>query len=384
MTDSPVQPTTPVIAPLPIPTTQPSRFWRRATVITLGIYTLILLAWLGFQVVALANGRIQPPMTAEDATELAIAQADRILGLLEVVLGIIGLLLPLGLGVVVYIYNQSRATIEENRTTILRLTEQTYSATRDAARSAEIVEELRGRVGVALNAAEEAVKRDKERDIQTTALQESINKQRSQIDIDRITAEKRDERRDEQAQTLQERIEQQRQMVESQRADLVMLQNNIQMAYDQTLALRRQMKVFDVILTIREYEVTLLSDEQSSVSQAMLRLIQMTLNEEDEDEEESVESQIVRRREAVHALATLCYSPHRDAQWLPQLMARVIQHLEQIAETESIPSVRTEARRALRDFNGSSGLNGNKNGATPTRAPRKAKVTASDSPTNAD
>lgn len=383
MIDSPLPPVQ-QSAPVPIPlqaSTEPNRFWRRATIFTLGVYILILLAWLVLQVIALANGQSQPPMTVQDATDLAIAQADRILGLLEVVLGIIGLLLPLGLGVVVYIYNQSRATIEENRTTITRLSEQTYSATRDAARSAEIIEDLRGRVAVALEAAEEAVKRDKERDTQTTALQTSINKQRQQIDTDRIEAEMRDRKRDEQANSLQTRIEQQRQFVEAQRGAVEQLQNNVQLAYEEALALRRQMKVFDVILTIREYEVTLLSEEYDTVFTSLNTLIFMTDIDEDDDDN----NQDIRRREAVHALATLCHTPHLGAHWLPPLMMRAVQHLENMAQHDPVKSVRTEARRALHDFNGS--ING-KNGNGATSRARKSKaasaVSPSESPTNSD
>ncbi|GEM_PF-2909697 len=364
--------------PPPVPPTQPSRFWRAATVFTLGVYTLFMLVMLGVQVVGMLRGGQAPQLSAQDVASLAVEQADRILNMLDVVFGIIGLLLPLGLGVVVYIYTESNSTIEENRTTITRLSEQTASAMRDAARSADIVEDLRGQVASALKSADEAVERDKKRDEETTRLQTSIDKQRKEVDTQRIEAEMRDKKRDEESDLLQERIEQQRQTVQTQSDAVAQLQGDIKSAYDATLALRRQMKVVDVILDIRGYEVTLLSEEYDTVSKSLNTLIYMT--DIDEDDEENIESQHVRRREAVHALATLCRSPY-TTEWLPMLMAKAIQHLEQMSKNDPVMEVRTEARRALHDFNGS--LNG-KNSATSSRS-RKPKTPApSDSPTNTD
>jgi len=63
------------------------------------------------------------------------------------------------------------------------------------------------------------------------------------------------------------------------------------------------------------------------------------------------------------------------------LIAKAVQHLQFIVQSESVPSVRTEARRALRDFNG--GING-KNGTTSTRARKPKAPPPSDDPTNAD
>lgn len=362
----------------PPPPTPPSRFWRRMTILTLAVYVGILLIWLGLQVAMLMTGQAAPPLALEDATDLAIEQADRILGLLEVVLGIIGLLLPLGLGVVVYIYNQSRATIEENRVTIARLSEQAASATRDAARSADIVESLRAKVADALRAAEEAVERDKERDTQTQALQRDIDKQRKQIDVDRIDAEMRDKKRDEQTRSLQDGIEEQWILVTAQREAVERLQTNVKLAYEEMFALRRQMKVVDIILIIREYEVTLLSEEYDTVFTSLNTLIHLT--DIDEDDDENIDNQHIRRREATHALATLCHTPYQNAPWFPPLLTRAIQHLENMAQHDPVISIRAEARRALRDFNGA--LNGKTVGTAPRG--RKPKSTSTDSPTNAD
>jgi len=349
-----VPPTPPVVF------SKPNRFWRGATLFTLALYTLFLLIMLGFQVAAILRGSPAPQLNAQDTASLAVEQADRILNMLDVVFGIIGLLLPLGLAVVVYIYTESNSTIEENRATITRLSDQTTSATRDAARSAEIVEDLRGQVASALKSADEAVERDKKRDEETTRLQTSIDRQRKEVDIQRIEGEMRDKKRGEESELVLDRIEQQQELVN--------------LAYNATFLLQRQMKVFDIILIIREYEVTLLSDEYDTVFTSLNTLIYMTdIDEDDED------NQDVRRREAVHALATLRHTPHVEAQWFPPLLTRAISHLENMVQNDPIKSVRTEARRALYDFK--TGLNG----ATPPppSRPRKPKTpTPSESPTD--
>lgn len=342
---------------------RPSLFWRNATVATIILYGIFLMVMMGFQVAAMLRSEGLPArLSAQDAASLAVEQADRILGLLEVVLGVVALILPLGLTVVVYIYNQSRATIEESRATIENLARQATAAQQDAHRSAEEVERLRKEVDKALGAAEDAIARDRERDTETKRLQASIEqqqrnieKQSREVDVQRIEAEKRGEETEH-------------------------LRQAIQVQFDQLLEIQRHTNVLTVILDIRNYEVSLLSDNRDEVSDSFNKLIQYSFV--DEEESESLDQHTPRRREAIHALATFCYTPYMEMEWVRGLMLRLAQHLERLAKEDPVRQVRYEAMRVLRE------LNNRTNGATPVPSPsttrRRSSKPNSNVPTNGD
>jgi uncharacterized coiled-coil DUF342 family protein len=342
---------------------RPSLFWRNATVATIMLYGIFLIATMGFQVAAMLRSEGLPArLSAQDAASLAVEQADRILGLLEVVLGVVALILPLGLTVVVYIYNQSRATIEDNRTTIENLARQATAAQQDAHKSAEEVERLRKEVDKALGAAEDAIARDKERDAETKRLQarieqqqRNIEKQSREVDVQRIEAEKRGE-------------------------ETELLRQMIQVQFAQMLEIQRHTSVLTLILEIRNYEVSLLSDNRDEVVDSLGKLIQYSLV--DEEESESLDQHTPRRREAIHALATFCYTPYMEADWMHVLMQRLSQHLERLAKEDPVRQVRYEAMRVLRELNNH--INGAKPAvpAAPTR--RRSSKTNGDVPTQGD
>ncbi|MCU0464975.1 MAG: hypothetical protein MUF38_10455, partial [Anaerolineae bacterium] len=141
-------------------------FWQGATVFTLGVYVLVLLAILSTMVYERVQQANQPrqPLSGDIAANLAVEQADRILNLLETLFGVIGVILPLALGVIVYLYQQgttnekrSKAALESNKRTIIKLSEnakQSAETIRDlsekAQNSAKTVETLQTQVKQAL------------------------------------------------------------------------------------------------------------------------------------------------------------------------------------------------------------------------------------------
>jgi hypothetical protein len=139
-----------------------------------------LLVAMGFDRLRSINVPL-PLLGVEDKADLALAQADRILSLLETILGLVGVILPLALGVVVYIFQQNRRVIED-------LTDKAEEARRDAANSKARVEELnaetRGldsKVREAVGKINGAIEQDKLREEALNKLQASVQTQRFDV-----------------------------------------------------------------------------------------------------------------------------------------------------------------------------------------------------------
>lgn len=354
--------------PTPAKTTRPLRpspFWRVMTLLTLGAYIAFLLVFLAMQAYAmLQRGTPDLTLNAEEAAELAVAQADRILGLLEVILGVVGLLLPLGLTVVVYIYNQSRATLKENEDTIEELSREAREARDAAEASKKQVTALQTRVEAALQ-----------------KLNDQMAKSSETIEALGVDAEFR-------AEQLANSIDQQRREAEQRDLDREAKMDRQQRDFEeqinlQILALQqieRQMGVLNLILEIRDYEVRLLSDTYEEAQLSLNALIQYTYV--DEDEEEGDERQHTRRREAVHALGTFGQAfTVAEAEWVYPLKQRVIAHLTQMAESDGVSQVRYEARRVLRDLTLADAKNGNKPPTSSRGTRSRSKPPASEQPT---
>jgi hypothetical protein len=252
-------------------------------------------------------------------------------------------LLPLGLTVVVYIYNQSRATIKENEQTIEALSREARQARADADMSKAQVTALQTDVKAQVAALQTDVKNA------LANLNAQMTQSSATIAALGVDAELR-------ADHLANSIEQQRREAEHRDLEREAQMDRQQQDFEEKISLQvlqlqqiqQQVSVLDLILDIRSYEVGLLSDTYEDVQLSLNALIQYTYLDEEEDDGR----QNTRRREAVHALGTFSHSVSTDYDWVSALKLRAIQHLELIALDDMTPQVRYEARRVLRELNG--------------------------------
>lgn len=267
--------------------TQPTQtrfgFWQGATVFTLGVYVLVLLAILSTMVYERVQQAGQPrqPLSGDVAANLAVEQADRILNLLETLFGVIGVILPLALGVIVYLYQQgttnekrSKAALESNKRTIIRLSD-------DAKKSAQTVRELQAQVNQALKELEASAERDKARDDESRRLQGIISDQSNRLE------------------------------------DLL----------NETYGLQQQWVIMQKLLDIRRWTAEIRSDDMETLRLSLESLQQYTFPDYDEDNGHHNQYQSIIRREAVRALTTL-----RDSPGYSRYRDEVIDHLKSLME----------------------------------------------------
>lgn len=304
---------------------------RLTLVFVLAIYTVVVLGVLFLVTVDRARDASLPAplLSADDKASLALEQADRILSLLEVVLGMIALVLPLALGVVVYIFQQNRRTIEQ-------LTMKAERAETNAARSEQRVEEYREeakatdkRVNDALNKIAVAEELDRQRD-QASKEQEKENLRR---DLERDTA----------ARELQEQIALQKREVEDVSLTAKDLLNQSRSAQD-------KLTKVDQFLEVRRHSALCTSDDVLEATTAVLTLMQIAQYPVpvDDDGEHShdplrAERDMLLRREALRGLVSV-----REAANVPsEISQRLLDMLQLMIDGEEHKVLRLEARRTF-------------------------------------
>ncbi|OQY85324.1 MAG: hypothetical protein B6D42_03575 [Anaerolineae bacterium UTCFX5] len=289
--------------------TRSQRVLRISLIVVLAVYVVFVL------IVALMLGidrltpmiQTTPGLTADARATLALDQADRILSLLEVVLGIIALILPLALGVVVYIFQQNRRTVEQ-------LTDKAERAERNAAHSAERVREYR----------EEA-----------RSTEARVNEALNKIAL----AEARDIERDEGARRLQDAIEEQRREVED-------LSYKAEDLLSQSRRAQAKLTMVDLFLNVRRHSVLCTSDDVMESTKAVVTLMELALYPPPLDDEPAevdplrVERDMMLRREALRALAAV-----RDSSSVPaEIHQRLLNMLAQVVDSAEHPMLILEAR----------------------------------------
>lgn len=270
------------------------------------VFVLVVVLMLGVE--RLNPGVLLPSgVSADERAGLALEQADRILSLLEVVLGIIALILPLALGVVVYIFQQNRRTVEQ-------LTEKAERAERNAAHSAERVREYR----------EEA-----------RSTEARVNEALNKIAL----AEARDIERDAGARRLQEAIEEQRREVED-------LSYKAEDLLSQSRSAQAKLTMVDQFLEVRRHGVLCTSDDVMVSTKAVVTLMELALYPPPLDDEPvefdplKAERDMMLRREALRALAAVC-----DSSSVPnEIYQRLLDMLTQIVDSAEHPMLILEAR----------------------------------------
>lgn len=315
------------------PTSEP--WWARPARLGLGIvlaiYTVFVLGVLVLVTLDRARDAVGPAvqLDAADKAALALEQADRILSLLEVVLGMIALVLPLALGVVVYIFQSNRRTIEQ-------LTHKAERAETNAARSEQRVEEYREkaekideRVLNALMKIEVAEELDRLRD-EASKQQEKENLQR---DLDRDAA----------ARELQAQIAEQKREVEDVSLTAKELLNQSRSAQD-------KLTKVDQFLEVRRHSAMCTSDDVLEATTAVLTLMQIAQypapdDEDDENAHDPLrrERDMLLRREALRALVSVGEAAHVPA----EINRRLIDMLRLMVDGEEHKVLRLEAHRTF-------------------------------------
>lgn len=305
---------------------------RLALVFVLGVYAvavLFVLLIVGLDRVRHASDPI-PELGTADKAGLALDQAERILSLLEVVIGAIALVLPLALGVIVFIFQQNRRTIEE-------LTQKAERAETNAARSQQRVEEYREeakeigqRVNAALNQIGMAEERDRFRDEQARKAEEENLK--------------RDIARDEAARELQRQIA-------DQKREVVDVSFTAQELLNQSRSAQHKLTKVDQFLEVRRHSALCTSEDVLEATTAVLTLAQIAQypdpgDDDDEDERDPLrgERDMLLRREALRAMVSV-----REAQHVPrEIRDRLLVVLRTMSVDAEHKVLRLEAIRTLR------------------------------------
>ncbi|MBK9123405.1 MAG: hypothetical protein IPM16_09845 [Chloroflexi bacterium] len=314
------------------------RVLRVSLIVVLAVYVvfvLIVALMLGIDRLGPAT-MTTPGITPDERATLALDQADRILSLLEVVLGIIALILPLALGVVVYIFQQNRRTVEQ-------LTDKAERAERNAAHSAERVREYR----------EEA-----------RSTEARVNEALNKIAL----AEARDIERDAGARRLQDAIEEQRREVED-------LSYKAEDLLSQSRSAQAKLTTVDQFLEVRRHSVLCTSDDVMESTKAVVTLMELALYPAPLDDEPAAfdplraERDMMLRREALRALSAV-----RESSSVPdEIHQRLLDMLAQIVDSAEHPMLLLEARHTQMML--LSVRRANDVPATPRRAPRARKQT---------
>jgi hypothetical protein len=308
-----------------------ARPFRLTLVALLGVYAVFILGVLFFVTIDRAFKAAVPvdALSADDRASIALEHADRILNLLEVVLGIVALLLPLALGVIVYIFQQNRRTIEQ-------LTQTAERAETNAARSQQRVEEYREeakstdkRVNDALNKIEIAEQLDRQRD--------ELSKQREEENLQRDLA------RDEAARNLEAQIIAQKREVE----DVSMTARDL---LSQSRDAQDKLKKVDQFLEVRRHSALCTSEDVLEATTAVLTLMQIAQYPAPDDDDDSMshdplraERDMLLRREALRALVSV-----RESANVPQEIGeRLLAMLQSMMDGQDHKVLRLEAQRTF-------------------------------------
>ena len=306
---------------------------RLSLAFVLGIYAiavLFVLLIVGLDRVRHASDPI-PDLSTADKAGLALDQAERILSLLEVVIGAIALVLPLALGVVVFIFQQNRRTIEE-------LTQKAERAETNAARSESRVEEYREeakaigeRVNAALNQIVIAEERDRFRD-EESRKQEAANLQR-------------DLERDQAAHELQRQIA-------DQKREVVDVSFTAQELLNQSRSAQHKLTKVDQFMEVRRHSALSTSEDVLEATTAVLTHAQIAQYpdpvDDDEDDRDPLrgERDMLLRREALRALVSV-----GEAQHVPEeIRDRLLVLLRTMSTGADHKVLQLEAARTLRQL----------------------------------
>lgn len=316
---------------IPISESRTARAARLGLFVVLATYVVLVLGVLMLIGVDRVQDALDAPpiLTPDDKASLALEQADRILSLLEVVIGAIAMILPLALGILVYIFQQNRRTIEE-------LTLKAERAERNAARSQERAAEYRDeareidrRVNEALNQLAVAEQRDHDREV-ALQRQEAANLQR---DLDR----------DDAARILQSQIA-------DQKGEVVELSITAQELLNRSYNDQHKLTTVDQFLEVRRHSAMCMSDDVVEAITAVITLMQIAQYPTPDDDDDGkrdqnrVDRDMLLRREALRALVTV-----REAQFVPvEIRERLHEMLSQMSSEADHKVLRLEAKRTLR------------------------------------
>lgn len=295
---------------------------------------------------AFLAGQAQQAFAARTSGGLALDATDRILSLLEVTLGVIALLLPLALGVMIYIYQQNSRTqraLARDAADAMNAATQSAEIARDSrnqiAASSQQIIELNTRVEQALTSIKKeeqtlsemkpkldaALERDEKMDQQVNDALVTIETLRGRLLVQMKEAETRVSELDRRVAEAVRQAEQYRQEVEQLRQALKELQR-----------MQPELVQFTTLSEIQSKSVLMFSSDSFKARSAVLSLLEYTRD-----------PSFVVRREAVRAFTRV---PDAGAAF-PLPTHSIVRRLQEIsADDEEQPGVQLEARRILDKF----------------------------------
>lgn len=297
-------------------------------------------------------------LAPDAAAAVTLDATDRILSLLEVTLGVIALLLPLALGVMIYIYQQNSRTqraLARDAADAMNAAMQSAEIARDSrnqiaesrdkiAASSQQISALDIRVQQALTSIEKeeqtlsemkpkldaALERDEKMDQQVNDALVTIETLRGRLLVQMKEAETRVSELDRRVAEAVRQAEQYRQEVEQLRQALKELQR-----------MQPELVQFTTLSEIQSKSVLMFSSDSFKARSAVLSLLEYTRD-----------PSFVVRREAVRAFTRV---PDAGAAF-PLPVAHIVRRLQEIsADDEEQPGVQLEARRILDKFTNGGG-----------------------------
>ncbi len=331
-----------------------ARRWAfRALLFVVGVpYAAIWFAFLAGQAQQAFAARNISGLSPDAAAAVTLASTDRILSLLEVTLGVIALLLPLALGVMIYIYQQNSRTqraLAQRATDAMNAAMQSEALARDSrnqiadskdkiAASGQQISRLDIRVQQALASIEkeeqtllemklklgEALERDEKMDRQVSDALVTIETLRSRLQTQMTEAKAHVSELDRRVKEAVTQAEQYQQEVEQLRQALKELQR-----------MQPELVQFTTLSEIQSKSVLMFSSDSFKARSAVLSLLEYTRD-----------PSFVVRREAVRAFTRV---PDASAAF-PLPVAAIVRRLQEISAGDSEPGVQLEARRILDKF----------------------------------
>lgn len=321
-----------------------SSIGRILLIVVLAVYFGFITLFIGNQLVDSVREKSDPNLAPDQVAAVALDTSDRILNLFEVILSIVGILLPLMVAVFIYLYQQ----VFEAQATTGERAEKAQSAAENAAKEAEKlnaeVRQTLKEVGATQAIAhklqgdvENSLERQLETEFQVKKLlremQDTQNTTQDQYGLIRV-AESNVEHLDMQVQrTLDE--------IHDSRRDLEKIRDRIGRVQERLLR-------FDALAAVQNSGVSLLSEDRM---QALIAA--QTLNEYSHADDPVV------RFEYVHALDNIA---GLDDSQLPT--NGIVARLQEMSESDPEPAIRLAARRVLDKFNRESS-----NGQKPSTSP---------------
>lgn len=338
------------------------RWFFRLTLLLVAItYAFILFTFIGGQVMESFAARSVNGLPPDDAAQVTLESTDRILNLLEVTLGVVALLLPLALGVMIYIYQQNvraqkelaeKATsamdaarnsesktvemqkrVEESQSAILSSRERIRVLARRVRAALSDIEEEWKQLNQLENTVSDALERDRIMDEQ---LQAALDEQaRSQSRLERQSADIRTA--EHHLQDLGQRVQEAMARTEQYRQDLDQLRQTLK----EIQRIQPELIQFTTLSEIQSKSVLMFSGDMFKAQSAVLSLLEYTRDENP-----------VVRRESVRSFTRV---PDAGDSFKLPARTNIIDRLKQIAtDKDEEPAVRLEAQRILDKFaNGS-------------------------------